>query len=190
MTSDAQSAASSATPDFRAVARIAQRIRLQDVRLRWSQLGRFNEDVVVGTDWVHRAFHSFDSRAILDEDMGAGDSFVVQCLFRLQFFSELDSAEVDDAPDPDEDNPPDVAIEAVFDLTYEISDWTGTERDDFQDFALANGTHNAWPYWREFAQSTSVRLGLEPYIAGPFKLPSSDDPRGDAKSSSESEEEQ
>jgi len=187
MTTDKDSSPAQAGPDFKAVARIAQRIRLQDVRLRWSQLGRFNEKEVIDSDWARKAFLSFDSQAFVngDED-DRGSSFLVQCLFQLQFFSQVDSAEADHAPESDESNPPDVAVEAVFDLTYAISDWSDTEPDDFQHFAMANGTHNAWPYWREFAQSMSVRLGLDPYIAGPFKLPSKDDPQTPQPASDES----
>jgi hypothetical protein len=172
------SSQSSGAPDFKVIARIAQRIRLQDVSLRWSQLGKFNEEEAVDPDWARKAFLSFDSRAVVDDsDVPAGEHFFVQCLFQLQFFSEVDSSEVDQAPDADEDSPPDIAIEAVFDLMYRINDWEGIEPDDLQHFAMANGTHNAWPYWREFAQSMSLRLGLKPFIAGPFKLPSSDDPK-------------
>jgi hypothetical protein len=179
MTSDGtQSRINPQTLDFRAVAKVAQRIRLVDVRLRWSQFGRFAECAEINADWTRKAFLFFDSVAALEDEKTRAQSgdFTVQCIFQLRYFDGLDSDTADEAPEPDEDNPPDVAIEAVFDLIYEIDDWAGTNANDFQHFAFANGTHNAWPYWREFAQSTSVRLGLAPYLVGPFKLPSRDDP--------------
>ena len=179
MTSEeAQSHISPQTLDFRAVAKIAQRIRLAEVRLRWSQLGRFAESKEIGSDWARKAFLSFDSTAALDDEetRTQSDDFTVQCIFQLRYFDGLDSETTDEAPEPNEDSPPDVVIEAIFDLLYEIDEWDGTSTEDFQHFAFANGTHNAWPYWREFAQSTSVRLGLAPYLVGPFKLPSRDDP--------------
>jgi hypothetical protein len=174
-----------AAPDFRAVAKIAQRIRLADVSLRWSQLGRFTDFAESDSDWARKAFLSFDSYAQVPESKTKEDYFLVQCIFQLRYFADLDSATADRAPDVEEENPPDVAIEAVFDLTYSISDWAETSDDDFQHFALANGTHNAWPYWREFAQTTSVRLGLSPYVVGPFKLPSRDDPSIDDQATAE-----
>jgi hypothetical protein len=164
--------------DFRAVAKVAQRIRLTNVHLRWSQLGIFGEDEPSDLDWGSKAFLSFDSRAALDEnaDSEPEDELLVQCLFQLRYFADLDANTTDPAPDFDAENPPDIAIEAVFDLIYEADTWEGISGADVQQFALANGTHNAWPYWREYAQTTSVRLGLEPYVVGPFKLPSRHDP--------------
>lgn len=176
------------SPDFRAVAKVAQRIRLDDVRLRWSQLGRFTDIEMPGGDWGRKAYLFFDSHAAVPEDglPEDDDQFLVQSIFQLRYFSDLDSAVTSDAPEPDEENPPDVAIEAIFDLIYRIDSWEGTTGNDFQHFALANGTHNAWPYWRELAQASSLRLGLPPYIAGPFKLPSSDDPPGESGPSEKS----
>jgi|SRR3954469_17807742 len=164
--------------DFRAVAKVAQRIRLSGVKLRWSQLGIYGADDPADPDWGSKAFLSFDSRAAFDEEEKPepGEDLLVQCLFQFRYFADLDATTGDSAPDIDEDNPPDVAIEAVFDLIYQIDDWAGVSESDVQQFALANGTHNAWPYWREYAQSTSARLGLEPYVVGPFKLPSRHDP--------------
>jgi hypothetical protein len=163
--------------DFSAIAKVAQRIRLSNVRLRWSQLGLFGIDDPNDPEWGSKAFLSFDSRAAFDEEEAPepGEDLLVQCLFQLRYFADLD-AKTDIDPEFDEDNPPDVAIEAVFDLSYDIEDWSDISSSDVQQFALANGTHNAWPYWREYAQTTVARLGLEPYVVGPFKLPSRHDP--------------
>ena len=165
--------------DFDAVAKVAQRIRLGDVRLRWSQLGIFGEGDPVDPKWGTKAFLSFDSHAAFDESVAPepGDELLVQCVFQLRYFADLDATAAESAPEADEGNPPDVAIEAVFDLSYEIQDWSEISNSDVQQFALANGTHNAWPYWREYAQTTVARLGLEPYVVGPFKLPSRHDPQ-------------
>jgi hypothetical protein len=164
--------------DFRAVAKVAQRIRLNDVRLRWSQLGVYGSDDPADPEWGSKAFLSFDSRPVFDEKEPPEpqDGLLVQCLFQLRYFSELDANKAVSAPEFEEDNPPDVAIEAIFDLTYDVEDWSDISSSDVEQFALANGTHNAWPYWREYAQTTAARLGLEPYIVGPFKLPSLHDP--------------
>jgi len=189
MSLDEQAAAGGVAPDFKAVAKIAQRIRLNDVRLRWSQLGRFTLHGEPDEDWSRKAFLFFGSHAVLPEDEPAEvDEFLVQAVFQLRYFAGLDSALSDSAPEPDEENPPDIAIEAAFDLVYEIKDWANTTPTDFDQFALANGTHNAWPYWREFAQNTSVRLGLHPYVVGPFKLPSRDDAREEQVPPDRSEE--
>ncbi len=164
--------------DFEAVAKVAQRIRLSDVRLRWSQLGIFGESEPADPEWGAKAFLSFESHAAVDEETTPepGEGLLVQCVFRLQYFADLDSTVAESAPEVDESNPPDVAIEAVFDLNYEVRDWSEISSSDAQQFAITNGTHNAWPYWREYAQTTVARLGLDPYVVGPFKLPSKHDP--------------
>ena len=163
--------------DFGAVAKVAQRIRLRDVRLRWSQLGIFGTDEPADPEWGSKAFLSFDSQATFDEEAPEpGEGLLVQCLFQLRYFTDLDANSAESDPEVDEDNPPDVAIEAVFDLSYDLEDWSDISDSDVQQFARANGTHNAWPYWREYAQTTAARLGLKPYVVGPFKLPSRHDP--------------
>ena len=165
--------------DFGAVAKVAQRIRLSGVRLRWSQLGIFGAEEPSDPDWGSKAFLSFESRPAIDEDepLDQDEDLLVQCLFQLRYFLDLDAKKADADPSFDEDNPPDVAIEAVFDLSYDIADWDDISHSDLEQFALANGTHNAWPYWREYAQTTAARLGLAPYVVGPFKLPSRHDPK-------------
>ena len=37
-------------------------------------------------------------------------------------------------------------------------------------FAQANGTFNLWPYWREFVQSTSTRMGLPALTVPSYRI--------------------
>jgi hypothetical protein len=163
--------------DFRAVAKVAQRVQLADVRLTWSQVGRFAEFEQISADWPERAFGSFDSHAALASAEDGGGSLVAQCFFTLHFFAGLDSRQISEPPEASEESPPALALEAVFELIYELDDASGIEESDVENFAIANATHNAWPYWREFAQSATLRLRVPTYIAPPFKLPSADDPK-------------
>jgi len=53
-------------------------------------------------------------------------------------------------------------IESEFLLTYDTNlprEITDAEADAF---GKMNGIHNAWPYWREYVQSTTARLGFPP----------------------------
>ena len=52
-----------------------------------------------------------------------------------------------------------VLIEATFLLTYAIENEGPTEREA-EAFAAATATYNVWPYWREFVQSMTTRMGL------------------------------
>ncbi|MCG3190805.1 MAG: hypothetical protein DIJKHBIC_00025 [Thermoanaerobaculia bacterium] len=44
-------------------------------------------------------------------------------------------------------------------------------RNFFQAFANLNGKLNAWPYFREFVQSSSARMGLSPVVVPVFRVP-------------------
>jgi len=51
-------------------------------------------------------------------------------------------------------------IEAVFLLQYRVPSFDGLRKPNITAFGEMNGLYNAWPYWREFAQATTVRMGL------------------------------
>lgn len=53
-------------------------------------------------------------------------------------------------------------IDAEFLLDYEAKSLDGLSEENFDAFGKINGIYNAWPYWREYVQSTTVRLCLPP----------------------------
>ena len=53
-------------------------------------------------------------------------------------------------------------IEAEFTLFYKFSTFEGMEKKHVEAFGRLNGVFNAWPYWREFVQSSLSRLSLPP----------------------------
>ena len=53
-------------------------------------------------------------------------------------------------------------VEAVFYLEYKINSFDGISDQHVQAFGKMNGVYNAWPYWREYVQSTTVRMGFPP----------------------------
>jgi preprotein translocase subunit SecB len=61
-------------------------------------------------------------------------------------------------------------VEATFLLLYKISNIEGLDDLAFTSFAEINGVYNAWPYWREFVQSTSSRMGLPPLTVPVFRI--------------------
>ena len=54
-------------------------------------------------------------------------------------------------------------IVAMFMLQYRLSSFEGLTKANFNAFGEMNGLYNAWPYWREFVQATTVRMGLPPF---------------------------
>lgn len=53
-----------------------------------------------------------------------------------------------------------LSIEATYNAVYEIPADHDANQDALDLFAHTNGTFNLWPYWREFVQTTSARMGL------------------------------
>ena len=59
---------------------------------------------------------------------------------------------------------PFVSIETSFELQYRLPEGFRVDPDTLTTFAETNGIYNAWPYWREFVQSTFARMGLPPVV--------------------------
>lgn len=64
----------------------------------------------------------------------------------------------------------DFNINATFVLIYRIDSWDGLESSNFDAFANSNGVYNAWPYWREYVQNITSRMGLPPLTIPVFRL--------------------
>jgi hypothetical protein len=63
-----------------------------------------------------------------------------------------------------------LVIDATFVLIYGIESTEGIEERHVEAFGSTSGIYNAWPYWREFVQSTSVRMGMTPLVVPVFRL--------------------
>jgi preprotein translocase subunit SecB len=70
----------------------------------------------------------------------------------------------------DPSSEPRIAIGAVFILVYSVKAIADFSDKELTAFAKTNGVFNAWPYWREFVQSTSTRMGIPPIIVPVFRL--------------------
>ena len=55
-----------------------------------------------------------------------------------------------------------LSIQAVFVVSYDIDSLDGLEPENLDAFGRMNGVYNLWPYWREYVQSTTSRLGFPP----------------------------
>jgi len=56
-----------------------------------------------------------------------------------------------------------VEVVATFALTYRLSDTSELSDEHYRAFAELNGTFNAWPYFREFLQTATTRMGFPPF---------------------------
>jgi hypothetical protein len=55
-------------------------------------------------------------------------------------------------------------IEAEFILNYVVEPYDEITDEQADAFGKMTGIYNVWPYWREYVQSTTVRLGLPPLV--------------------------
>lgn len=55
-------------------------------------------------------------------------------------------------------------IQAVFQLIYAVKSPITFSEEQLAAFGEFNGIYNAWPYWREYVHSTTVRMGLPPMV--------------------------
>lgn len=169
-----------ATVDFDAVARIASRVQLAAVRLV-----ACNAEITVNADdlppdWGTSVFIGYHAH-VHGRRLGETGALRERVLARVAFIGVHDPAwdvdKLDELPPYDPDDPPAVFLEAMFELAYEPhADEDDPNEDDLDHFAFANATFNAWPYWRELAQSMTQRMGIPPVVVPVFKIPSTHDP--------------
>jgi hypothetical protein len=63
-----------------------------------------------------------------------------------------------------------VRIEARFAISYILNSSENLSQENYDAFGERNGVFNVWPYWREFVQSTTVRMGLPPLTVPVFRV--------------------
>jgi preprotein translocase subunit SecB len=70
---------------------------------------------------------------------------------------------------PNEDA--ELRLSCEFVVQYTCEDITGIERVNLDAFAHTNVIFNVWPYWREFVQSMTGRLGFRAILIPLFRFP-------------------
>jgi preprotein translocase subunit SecB len=131
---------------------LVQAVRLREVRLvAGSATTRVRspgeaKDAAVSFDWSTRTEQVTDT------------AFCVA----VEFSAQLKSAA--------ERIPPWVALGATFELSYGLDAPVAASGGDLRAFAELNGVFNAWPYWREYVQSMTTRMGLPPLVVPVFRL--------------------
>lgn len=95
------------------------------------------------------------------------NSFVVDVRFLLLIY-DGPGQRPEEAEDCELEVP--ICVEAVFELQYSHPDAASLGDEALLAFAGTNGVFNAWPYFREFAQSSFQRMGLPPTTIPLFRL--------------------
>jgi hypothetical protein len=164
--------------DATAVARVSTQAVPRSIRLSFIHADIDEREGAIPSDWSGHAIIGFDSGAEFDRD---AKTLLVICGFLAMYVHDVEK-KLDQLPTPREAP---FELHTVFRLGYELRDVAGIEDSDPSEFAATNGVMHAWPYWREIAQSTSVRFGLAPLLVGTYKMPWSGDPKAPAEQSTD-----
>lgn len=78
---------------------------------------------------------------------------------------------VEAGPQNDETSEPYLVLEVEFELVYALKNAGDYPADAIEYFSELNGPYNAWPYFREFLQSISTRVGLGGIVLPVFRPP-------------------
>lgn len=151
--------------DREAVSRVVEAgVQLRQVRLIWSHTSLKRDPTEFPDDWVEDAYIAYEPSLVsFDKE----EREIVAMFFGLAHYNELwaqGELEREPATGPD-DEPDDVEVAARFILEYEFE--REIEEGDVQHFCAFNATFNAWPYWREFVQSATSRMGVFPNLTIP-----------------------
>lgn len=152
--------------DRDAISRVVRVVHIEKVRLRMLHT-ELNVNPPVQSGWSSKTFVRWEPNLASRE----GDRFTASLDFLARWRSDWDPGDRDDPPDYDIDDPPGLELAVAFELEYRLSNSEGISDEDLRHFCIFNATANAWPYWREIAQATTARMGIEPLMIDVLPVP-------------------
>jgi len=122
---------------------VAQRVQIEDIHL------------VRSTVW--REFEADEPPPVVEFGFNANTDLdrETQRINARVIFSFDSYFEGDERPE----SPP-LHVDVAFALTYSLQSLDEIDEEKIDAFGKMNAVYNAWPYVREFVQSTLVRMGL------------------------------
>jgi hypothetical protein len=147
-TSEEQPAAATPTPgvDFKAVARVAQRVDLREIRL--AEIAAVALPRIKGPLEPNVTHNCTPTRR-------EGGALEVSCDY--SFTATVAETEVAKAT-------------VKFLISYELEGEDPFSDADIQQFAFANGTYHSWPFVRQLLFDLTARMGYAPYNLPVFKF--------------------
>jgi hypothetical protein len=134
---------------------VSERVEILNVLINESRIKRAGDERFSQPDFSLK--HDYFCPGV--EKQEASQSIAVRLSFLLHSIRD---------GKPEED--PTIWVESTFVLIYKIDSFEGIEEENLKAFALTNGVYNAWPYWREYVQSMTFRMGLPPIVAPVFRF--------------------
>lgn len=142
--------------DFKVVARVADKVDLKDIYLLEANIKSNTEERDPRKASLELSFGS----EILPQE--SGDNLAVQCNFLVVAFPKDDPEKIF------------MNIEAAFVVDYLLASPDEFIQSDLEMFARINPIYNTWPYWREFVQNITTRMGFPALKIPLFKVAKSD----------------
>lgn len=149
-----------ATADRARIAKVVRYVELSDIQLAWCAAVKRRDSSDIPDNWVRQSEPLFGAE--LDEESVTNEGFVAFSRFEMGWLGGGSEDE------------PDVDIRAVFSLHYGLAkddEESPVDEEDLRHFCVFNAPFNAWPYWREYVQSTTSRMGIRPYIMEVLRVP-------------------
>ncbi len=143
-------------------ASVASVVNLQDIFIEECSARRTPEGASIGD--VNRAWSSVEKETIGRLEAKGLLYIKLPFLLRVQRkISDLDDEEALAAITPA------VEIRCRFVLVYAISSYEELSDENLAAFAQSSGVFSAWPYWREFVHSASLRLSISPIVLPTYR---------------------
>ena len=137
------------------LARIIAAVQIDDVRLREANCRTLLDPASVPEELSAKSSHE----AVMRRDSGGDATFLISVSFLLEIRA---AAEADDLL---------AEISTVFDLSYHVPTDEVFSTEEIEGFGQFNSVFNAWPYWREFVQSSLSRMCMPSLTVPLYRLP-------------------
>lgn len=165
--------------DVAAIGEVAGRVNIRSVSLLECYASAIPEDRYDPDEYVtsHTAIAFADDAPIESDSEGDFDlSDGLRIITVFDHHSKFDHEPTDNSDGDEGDAGDTLHVFAVFVLHYEYSARKPellplVDVQSVAAFAEFNATFNAWPYWREYLQSTTVRMGLPPVTERTLSVP-------------------
>lgn len=142
---------------------LIQRVNLQSSQIECDEVFALNDSKQDCQIKVGRGLVNY---TILEsEEQSQDGNKLVVFLYQCGIKFEPEVAEDDDS----EEDCSKLVIEARFSALYSMD--KDIDDETLKEFGRFNVPYHVWPYWREYAQSTFSRMGIEPVPIPVYRVP-------------------
>ena len=134
---------------------VAQAAQIQDLRVLQASMKRSEE--VIFPLHVKNPIRTASR-------INRASSTVVGVVALKMFAFRVDGDTRNNDEEPGCESDPVIEVNSEYQLTYQVSDITQFNDEQLNAFGCVNGLYHAWPYWREYVQSSIARMGLPAFI--------------------------